>query len=106
VEPQLGIVQQVEGDECHALMLRCTAHVKVVLSVVEPGEGITKAIKFQEFELVGRRWEVTVIVPTLPLARLMQRPRHTLSAMPQPGIYPPRPVHVVVPLALEQRSRA
>jgi hypothetical protein len=49
VQPQLGVVQQVEGRERHVLVLRCPAHMKIALTAVEPREGIARAIELQEF---------------------------------------------------------
>jgi hypothetical protein len=54
MEPQLSIVQQAEGSEWHSLVFRCAADMKIALVAVEPGEGITRAIKLREFELVRR----------------------------------------------------
>jgi hypothetical protein len=71
VKPQLGVVQQVEGREHDPLVLRRTTHVEIALTAVEPGQGVTRAVKFWEFELVGHSGEVTadgsVVVPMLPL---------------------------------------
>jgi hypothetical protein len=78
VEPQLCIVQQVEGGEHHPLVLWCPVNMEVALASTEPGQGITGAIEFWKFEFVGRRGKVVarrgvVVVSPLPLARLSQR---------------------------------
>jgi hypothetical protein len=85
MESQLGVVQQVEGDECHSLMLWCMTHVDVSLVVIELGKGVARTIEFWEFELVGCHSKVTadgsVIVPALPLARLRRRSCPALGAL-------------------------
>jgi hypothetical protein len=78
VKSQLGVIQQVEGGEHDPLVLWCTVYVEVMLVAVEPGQGITGAVKFRELELVGRRREVAtdrvVIVTALPLTWLRSSP--------------------------------
>jgi hypothetical protein len=86
VEPQLHVVQQVEGGEHHSLVLWHPVNVEVALASAELGQGIAGAIEFQEFELVGRCGEVTarriaVFVTALPLVRLMLWMRGALGAL-------------------------
>jgi hypothetical protein len=74
MEPQLGVIQQVEGHERHTLVLWCPAHVKIMLTTVETGKEIARAVELRKFELARCCWEVTassstIVVPTLPLAR-------------------------------------
>jgi hypothetical protein len=65
MEPQLSVIQQVEGHECHPLVLWHLAHVEVSLTVIKPRKGITGAIKFQKLELVGRRGEIPTGGPVI-----------------------------------------
>jgi hypothetical protein len=68
IEPQLGIVQQVEGSESDPLVLRCAANVEVSLTVIEPWKRIIGAVEFWKLEFVGRRGKILaggsiIIVP-------------------------------------------
>jgi hypothetical protein len=52
MEPQLGIIEEVERGEGDVLVLWRLADVEVMFIVVEPRQGITSAIIFGELQLV------------------------------------------------------
>jgi hypothetical protein len=52
MEPQLGVVEEIEHSEGRAFVLRSLADVEVALAPIEPRKGIAGAIVLQELELV------------------------------------------------------
>jgi xanthine/CO dehydrogenase XdhC/CoxF family maturation factor len=62
MEPQLGVVQEIERDEGHSFVLQCLAHEEVMLALVEPRKRIAHAVVLQELEFVRRGQEVTALI--------------------------------------------
>jgi hypothetical protein len=62
MEPQLGIVEEVERDEGDMFVLQRLVDMKVSLAAVEPEKRITVAIVFWKLQLVRCLDEVTALV--------------------------------------------
>jgi hypothetical protein len=74
MEPQLGVVEEVECGVSHALVIWGSLHTEVSLTAIQPWQQVPFAVKFGELELVSCRKEVTarvvVVVKTTTTVRV------------------------------------
>jgi hypothetical protein len=81
VVPDLGIVEEVEGDHLDAPISWCAAEAKVPLTTVEPQKGIAHTIEFRKFNFVRHLdpidGMILVALRTLTPSSVM-RPLHLL----------------------------
>jgi hypothetical protein len=62
MKPELGIIGQMEGGIRHVLMLWRPAHTEIVLTIVEPRNQITRAVKFGKVQLAISRQKITITI--------------------------------------------
>jgi hypothetical protein len=62
MEPQLGVIEEVECSEGDALVLCRLADMEVTFAVVEQRQGITGAVIFGELRLVRHLDEIAALV--------------------------------------------
>jgi hypothetical protein len=58
VEPELGVIQEVERGVGHPLVLRCASYSEVPRTHVQPWQGIAGVIVLRELQFVGSGQEV------------------------------------------------
>jgi hypothetical protein len=73
VEPQFGILQQMEGGISHPLVLRCASYAEISLTAIKPWQGITRAIKLGEFQFVHHRDEVIARIILVSITTVVRR---------------------------------
>jgi hypothetical protein len=65
VEPELGVVKQLQCCERHLLVVRCPVHIEDLLAAIQPRQGVASAAKLRELHLVSSGVVVVAGIPYL-----------------------------------------